>query len=525
MMRPHQNAATGAFLAALAAAAFLPALWSGFVADDFRMLQTVDQVAGPLQPFTQNDLGQSGEGGHFYRPLWVLMNAGLFGIFGEEPLPFHVLNILLFAVLTLEVWALSRTLLPRAGAVAAAAVFAVYPRHAESVAWVSGNTDLLAVSLGLASLLCLSSSWSRGQSLAAATGFAVLAALAKEIGFVLPLLALGLALIDRDTGEPKWSGALVLAAALLPIAILRYEVIGGLGGYTENAVSPARIAGSAVSYGVAALSPHELGLLQRPWLLIVPLLAVLLAALGLRRLRATDHRPFAVCLLGSAWFGAAILPVLAEPLDLNTASGERLLLLPSVGLSISIGALLSPLLARRRFQAGAAVACALLAALCLNSARSWISAGELAEKAVASAVQLAPPRGSLVLVTFPDSYRNAHVFPNSLDIALARAGSGAATVATCTAVHVRDVKQGTVTVRRDGPGFRASAKGSALFDFPVLGDAALTRPACTVMAEARREALGLREGAAVRLTRESERLAFFDGEQFVAVSPSGGTEP
>ena len=88
---------------ALALLAFVPALWGSFVADDYTMLHTLDALDGPLSAFARNDLGES-DGGHFYRPLWVLLNLSLFEIFGEEPAAFHAVNLLLFAAVTFQVW-------------------------------------------------------------------------------------------------------------------------------------------------------------------------------------------------------------------------------------------------------------------------------------------------------------------------------------------------------------------------------------------------------------------------------------
>ena len=59
------------------AVVFLPALWAGFVADDFTLLNTIDGVSSPWSPFVHNDLGQDTGSGHFYRPLWVLWNTAI----------------------------------------------------------------------------------------------------------------------------------------------------------------------------------------------------------------------------------------------------------------------------------------------------------------------------------------------------------------------------------------------------------------------------------------------------------------
>jgi len=111
------------------------------------MLRTVEQLPGAFDAFVRDDLGQSGGEGHFYRPLWVLWCAAIERIFGPAPVAFHAANLLLFSVATVQVWGLARQLVGNRGALVGAAAFALYPRHGESVAWVSGSTDLVATVL------------------------------------------------------------------------------------------------------------------------------------------------------------------------------------------------------------------------------------------------------------------------------------------------------------------------------------------------------------------------------------------
>ena len=366
---------------ALALLAFAPALWGSFVADDYTMLNTVEGLDGPLSAFARNDLGESG-GGHFYRPLWVLLNLALFELFGEEPAAFHVMNVLLFAALTFQVWWLLRRLTAPVPAVVGAAAFAVYPRHAESVAWVSGTTDLLAGVFVLGALMALLSRRSANWRLIVAATLTVLGALSKEVAFVAPALAfVVLAVGPEDRRDLRVRAPLVLAAVLVPLAALRFVVIDGLGGNTENAVGPLRIIGSAASYAAGALVPHELEVLRRPYLLVIPLALAVAVALAVRRLDPGRRR---VAVAGLAVFAIALVPVVAEPMDLNNASGERLLLIPSVGLALLVAVLV-------RVRVGLALA-PLLLGLCLIAAFNWERAGSLADRTVSDVARLVAAR-------------------------------------------------------------------------------------------------------------------------------------
>lgn len=98
--------------------------------------------------------GQDGGAAVFYRPLtmmWLfLVNKIGFGMPGF----FHLGVVLVHLIVTLEVAALGRRLTgdARAGALAAL-VFAIHPTHIESVAWISGISDVLCAAFFLGALL------------------------------------------------------------------------------------------------------------------------------------------------------------------------------------------------------------------------------------------------------------------------------------------------------------------------------------------------------------------------------------
>ena len=116
-------------------------------ADDWVLRRTVTSFESLSWAFTRNDLGQANDAGHFYRPVWVLYNVGIFKAFGFDAAAYHALNVVLYVATTLGVWALIRALLGSGAALLGAVAFAVYPRHGESVSWISGNTDVLATAL------------------------------------------------------------------------------------------------------------------------------------------------------------------------------------------------------------------------------------------------------------------------------------------------------------------------------------------------------------------------------------------
>jgi hypothetical protein len=475
----------------LGALLFLPAISSGRLADDFVLLRTVRHVSGVLWAFTHNDLGQSAGSGAFYRPVWVLWNVGVYDL-AHGPGFAHVVNLLLFAAVCAEVVLLVARVAGSTAAVIAGVAFAVYPSHGESVAWISGNTDLLAVAFGLAAILVALAARPAPRRDAGVAALTALAMLTKEIAVVLPALT---ALVlwasppapghrrPRGYWRPVWVMLVTVAVTLIP----RTLVVGGIGGYGGQPLTPKRGAGSLASFIAGGLSWPQLPLLAHPVLFLVPLTAAAILAAATFRAWTGGDRPAArLALAGGAWFLVALVPVLNQPLNLNTRNGDRLLLLPSVGLALAFGVLL----ARARLRTAALIAGA-LAVLCATSsvqnALDWRAAGVESRRLLADINRLAPRGARLVALSVPTDYRAAHLYPDGLDIALQQTGRPGLTLIACMPVHALSLRPRQVSFAALGHGLwlgRASA--AAPFDVPVLGSsAAQTSPGCRFAAAAR----------------------------------------
>jgi dolichyl-phosphate-mannose-protein mannosyltransferase len=494
-------------LVALAFVAFLPAVWSSFVSDDFLLVHNLRQAGGVTWPFSRNDAGEAGAAGHFYRPVWMLWNLGIFKAFGASAVAFHLANLLLYAVVVLEVWLLAARLSDRRRAWIAAAAFAVYPRHGESVAWVSGSTDLAAVAVVLATLLWGFSRLPLPARLAGAVALTGVATLTKEIAFVLPLLALLLVRRRRDLAVP---GAMLAAEAAT--FALRWVEIGGFGGYSGYAWTPLRVLGVAASYCVAALTPPSVMTFRYPVVLALPVLLVAAAAWRLRR------RPRGLVWLGLGWFGVSILPLLNLAVDLNNTNGERLMLLASVGLALAVAGLLNPGGQTLGLSPLVAAGLALGLGLSLYSSFDWIRAGRISSRVVAQAERLAPSGGELVVLAAPESYRTAHIFTGGdLSPAFSDRRPDVLT-AICTHVIVRHERRGAIRFSAGAPPYRGEATWDAPFDFPVLrrstaitGDCAYSRPP----GGERAPGLGLLVDT-TPLPRVPGRAVYYDGRDLIA---------
>ena len=127
----------------------------------------------------------AGETAHtFFRPAVILSYAADMAIWGPWPPGFRLTNLLLHILCTLLVYRMARSEgLGDAAALAAGALFAAHPAHVESVAWISGRTDLLCAAFMLGAWL----HYRRGRTAASLCLFG-LALLSKEMAITLPLL-------------------------------------------------------------------------------------------------------------------------------------------------------------------------------------------------------------------------------------------------------------------------------------------------------------------------------------------------
>lgn len=461
-------------LAATAFVVFLPAAWAGFIADDYRMLNTVRSVAGLHWLFSHNDLGEGGSSGHFYRPVWVAWNWAIYKLFGADAVAFHFGSFLLFAALTLEVWALVRLLAGEPAAWVAGFAFALWPRHGEAVAWLGGSPDLPAPLLSVSALLWLYAIRRPWLAIAGAAVFGGAAALGKEIAFVLPLLA-ALLLFAYPRERVRWLAPFAIGAAQLVVLIVRWRVVGGFGGYGYPLRVP-RAAAAVASYVLASATPPQLELAwAAPFFLCAVLVLgfVVWRVVVLHRRREADRLRLAY--VGGAWFFVSLLPLVTLTVDLNDSNGERLLMLASVGVAMILGAVVEPRVTWLSVAAGV-----LLAALCLTSAYTWLVAGRVERRVIREAVALAPRNTELILLSAPSSYRNAHLFPQpTMDYALQDAGRPDVASAFCLQVHLRHVDHGAVSVSTVTPGhvYSVATHDGAGIDVPFL------RPAGSLTAE------------------------------------------
>ena len=355
----------GLLVAALALAASGSGLGNGYVFDDVPII-----LHNPLV----HDLALSGTiwqspywpAGLLYRPMTVQLFAIQWAIGDGQTIIFHASSILLKMLVAVLFWRLARRILPAPPALAASALFAVHPVHAESVANIVSQAELLAAGLTLLAVERYLA-WrergplSRARRLVLA-GFTLLAILSKETGYVIPallvaaevLLVPGVLPEGRRVRQMLPVLGLQMSVAIITV-LVRIIVLGPTPGagpapairdlepvhrivgmlsavpvWVRLLVWPAHLQADYTPPGVPVTGPygmaHGLGL----GLLVVGLVILI------RSWRSDRTITF-----GLAWIGLALFPVSNLITTTGVIVAERTLFLPSVGAMLALGGILA----------------------------------------------------------------------------------------------------------------------------------------------------------------------------------------
>ena len=310
----------------------------------WRVLQDKDPnlEAGPTTPY--------------YRPVFTLYLMMGWAAFGQSPAGWHLLNVLMhvlvvyFAFLIVEKISGSTKL-----AALSALLFAVHPLRSESVAWISGVTDLFLAMFLLPAFYfyLLYREREKLKYLAASLAMFTLAAFSKEPAVAFPIFIVAYEALVLNRGKSlkeKIVSATLFGSGYLAISagyfLMRYNALG----FVLNDTKFASYRTVDVLMTIPIVICKYLGLLFWPVDLslfhetvpvatplsprfYIPLVIVLAAAAGLWRLRDSTIARFAVL-----WFVINLLPVLnLSAFAWQFMVQERYVYIPSIGFSVLLG--------------------------------------------------------------------------------------------------------------------------------------------------------------------------------------------
>ena len=365
----------GLLVAGLALAASVSGLANGFVYDDVPIILQ-NPVVHNLESVGRIWTTPYWPAGLLYRPVTLQLFALEWALGEGRPVVFHVMSVLLKVLTAVLLLGLARRLLPPLPALAAAALFAVHPVHAESVANVVGQAELLAAAFALLTVERYLG-WRKEGPIglgrrAALALLTLLAILSKETGVVVPALLVAAELIVVAPASPwrRRVGTLapvltLQAAAVVTALLLRIIVLGPTPGAGPAVALQGLSAGERIA-GMLAVVPEWGRLLLWPAHLEAeygpPGIAVtgpfgaahllgLLVLGGVVFLLIRNRRRQPVVTFGLAWVGLALFPVSNVLTTTGVILAERTLFLPSAGAMLALGggfALLFPWLAGAR---------------------------------------------------------------------------------------------------------------------------------------------------------------------------------
>jgi hypothetical protein len=339
-----------ALLATLVAVCYAPALGGGFLWDDRLLIAQAPHVVEgrPLLDYFERsffDGGGRSLAESYFRPLTTLSYRLDYWLWAGNPTGFHVTNLLLHELNTLLLYVLLRRRTGTAAALAVASLWALAPRLTESVAWISGRTDVLASSFALAALVLFNpaSAWRRWL----AALLLVPALLSKEVALAAVFALFVMAWQSAPAEKRLWR----LAPPLL--ALCGYAAL-------RLGLSPVRLQGPSLGllgraatfleslgrYTLSLLDPwHPLALqgevgALNPWFSMLGgiVLVAAVAVLSRQRHRFVADDAYAL-VLAAASLGLVVHLV---PLPVVTVSADRFLYLPLAAVAL----LLAPRLDR-----------------------------------------------------------------------------------------------------------------------------------------------------------------------------------
>lgn len=337
-----------------AVAVYLPSLRGGFIWDDPLVLQQLRAIGSLRDLFILPPVIPK----FYFRPLVFVTYLFDRALGGETPFWFHVSVLVLHVINVLLVWVLARRLFAGNGLIAAggALLFAVFPTHVESVAWMAGRSDVIVCLFVLITVLFfLNREGGYAPWLGGLTFF--LAALSKETAMACVVLVPLLDLLR--IGHLEWRRYVPLAIASLAYFGLRQQALGTLVGGMATGARPQVLAGEAIRatgfYVIQTLFPAKLC----AYVSDVPVGAAFAAAGVVGMLAGAAlfiggclRRQWPVAFL-TAWFFATLAPAFTVLLRRSASApvADRYLYVPSVASCLLIAWAVVRLAQRRRWGA------------------------------------------------------------------------------------------------------------------------------------------------------------------------------
>lgn len=336
------------------------ALSGYFLSDDLDYLYYVAQWIreGQLVPkLLAEFFSPQDRGAFFYRPISIFSYAVDYLIWGANPIGWHLTNLFLHIANAALLWSVVEHIAGRGGnrhsTVAGgivAILFAIRPSFPETVAWISGRTDelaLLGLLISFLSYLRANGQW--GSWYLLSLGGFLFALGSKEVGVTLPggLMALHLAgaiSSKAKNGEPRWlawtrqtvRGVGPFALVLMGYFAWRFLIFGTPFKVYQvvhpiNLRDPAWLGAKLYALRIFLSQSLNTGFLAQCFLFATA--SLLLLSCFAVWYSSSARR---VWVFGTCWLIAELLPLAKQLFIAPTGEGMRLFYIPSAALAVLI---------------------------------------------------------------------------------------------------------------------------------------------------------------------------------------------
>ena len=408
-----------------------------FLADDFAYVsvsRSYSLARVPAMFFRDENTALWGYSLGLLRPLYALSGIIQERLFHADASGYRMISVALHTTNVALVFALARRVLARGWlAFGAALLFAVHPVHAETLAWIGGQSDLLPTAMFLGAVLSFLVYRAHGHLRHAfvTTALTAAAVFTKENAVVLPVVLASYDVLHFGTERRERSGAAALRylfpylGLVVVLAVYftcrRLAFAGGAMAGTEAAFATLTeiVAPRYLEYLSYLLRPIDVASVvqsvfeasaPRAQLLVALAAATALLtgaiALAFRRGRFDTVR--SILFFGPAWFLITTAPFLF------THSYPRHVYLVSAGFCVMMVAVADALFARRARIVSVILVAVIAAAWSVASVRAvtpWADTGIISKNMHRTIRRLSSkPAGSVLLLDLPGAIRDAHLF-------------------------------------------------------------------------------------------------------------------
>jgi hypothetical protein len=325
--------------------AYLSSIYIGFLSDEYGFTPIFVLSAGELL----EAMSRVHEGLiklHPFRPATFLSFYIDYRLFGFEPVPFHLVNVIIHSLNASLVYIATRMLTRgKTIALVAALFFSAYPAGIEAVGWVSGRFELTCCMWIFISIILWLKSGERRYFIYLSGLAYLIALLCKEvaIGAIVVYFTLGL-MYGKERKLDVLNWLLVQALALIIFFSFRIWLFGSVAGDTFAtrggiwiAMVPEHIFGNLGANLRIMLTPFNRVIENINEVLLYWVFGIFFVA-ALANVLVRNSQEFARWILfGIVFIFSFIGPCLVMVPVLDSLDGSRFLYFPSIGLGIILG--------------------------------------------------------------------------------------------------------------------------------------------------------------------------------------------